>query len=256
MKALKSLLSETAVVESGYASTEAGAMSMLKPGEPWIPGYTGHIVEGVDVLYVNSVCIVRAMGLADFSLHRIANPETLEDVGTDVGGEICVRSTMTFTGYVNNEAATKSAFLTNSTGVWHRTGDKGQISSKVEQLMVTGRYKENFKVGSEDVSPEEVEAVISKHDAIDDVAVTSTAGRLNRGDFELIEYVVASDSNVSAQQIVDFVAERLSSHKAPTGGVVFCDTIPRTSFGKVPRGKLLDAVKGDSRSTGYIQLSE
>lgn len=185
-------------------------------------------------------------------VRRIVDPETHEDVGPDVDGEICVRSPFVFEKYLNNEAATEAAFLENSKGRWNRTGDKGHFSSSVQQLAITGRYKDVFVVGSEKVSPDEVEATLIQHDAITDVGVTATPDQKHEGLYEPIAYVVAPDEDLTAQQVVDFAAERLSSFKVPTGGVVFCDSIPRTeSMHKVVR-RALDDISGQPRSARQL----
>ena len=74
-----------------------------------------------------------------------------------------------------------------------------------------------------------------------DAAVTSRPGRRGDGYFEPVAYVVCSkmgDHNVTAQELASHVAKSLSAYKAPTGGVVWCESIPRTGFGKIARREL------------------
>lgn len=160
-----------------------------------------------------------------------------------------------FTGYVNNEEATKKALVKIGAHTWLRTGDRGHWSSSLQQLAITGRYKETFKVGTEEVAPEEVEAELLKRPGISDVALTSTDARPGKGGLEPLAYVVAPDKSISAQEIVDHIADRIASYKAPTGGVVFCDSIPRTSFGKIQRAKLnalMEKVDVEQRSARFL----
>jgi acyl-CoA synthetase (AMP-forming)/AMP-acid ligase II len=155
-------------------------------------------------------------------------------VSPDTQGEICVRGTTLFSRYLNNEETTKSSMLDDPTRAWFRTGDKGYLSTKHQQYAIIGRYKEIFKVRYEEVSPSEVEAELLKHPSIIDAAVISTA-RDNEKDCEWVAHVVAEDLTVSAYDVLRFAASRLSRHKIPTGGVLFCDEIRRTTLGKVLR---------------------
>lgn len=187
--------------------------------------------------------------------HSIVDPETGEDLGFDVDGEVCVQSPYVFEKYFNNDAATQATFLENSQGRWLRTGDKGRFSSSVQQLAITGRYKDVFVVRSEKVSPDEVEEVLIQHEAIADVGVTSTPDLKHEGLCEPIAYVVAPDPSLTAQAVVDFAAENLSSVKVPTGGVVFCDSIPRTEgLNKVMR-RALGGINGQPRSARNLTVA-
>ena len=129
------------------------------------------------------------------------------------------------------------------------------MDSKNGHLAVTGRLKEVFKVRYEEVAPMEVEDVLLKHPSIVDAAVTSTRARDNDQDCECMAYVVRSeDSQMTAQQVVDYIASKISHHKAPTGGVVFCESIPRSALRKVLMRQLIEhpALPGSAR---YVDIS-
>ncbi|THC87079.1 hypothetical protein EYZ11_013475 [Aspergillus tanneri] len=222
-------------LRSGYGSTEAGNICMTPEEADWIPGYVGFLSPKIEL--------------------RIINPETLETLSFDTEGEICARSDQVFIGYCGNAAATESAFLPDPEGHWFRTGDKGYLDPKTGQLTVTGRFKEIFKVRYEEVAPEEIEHELMKHPSIMDAAVTSVVARDNDRDCECLAYVVREQgSQLTAQEVVDFIAANVSHHKAPTGGVVFCEGIPQTAMKKVIRRKLADlpALPGSAR---YIDIS-
>ena len=157
--------------------------------------------------------------------------------------------------YCNNQAVTDSALLPDEDGSWFRTGDKGYLDTNNGQLAVTGRFKEIFKVKYEEVAPVDVEDELMKHPSIVDAAVTSTTARDNDTDCECVAYVVrGKDSQITAQEVVDYVATRLSHHKAPTRGVVFCDSIPRNAMGKIVRHQLFgrQALPGSAK---YLDIS-
>lgn len=113
-----------------------------------------------------------------------------------------------------------------------------------EEYRITGRYKEIFKVfDGKEVSPDEVEDVLKTHESVTDAAVTSRPGRRGDGYFEPVAYVVCNKT-VDAQELANHVARSLSAYKAPTGGVIFSDSIPRTGFGKIARRDLGQVPQG------------
>ena len=188
-------------------------------------------------------------------LQRIIDPETIEKVSSGTEGEICVRSAQMLSKYCNNQAVTDSALLPDKDGSWFRTGDKGYLDPHNGQVAVTGRFKEIFKVEYEEVAPVDVEDELMKHPSIVDAAVTSTTARDNDTDCECVAYVVrGKDPQVTAQEVVDYIASRMAHHKAPTGGVVFCESIPRNAMGKIVRRQLIgrQALPG---SANYLDIS-
>lgn len=197
---------------------------------------------------------------------KFIDAETLQQIPTTSqfeNGEICVRGPQLFSGYHNSPDATREAMLPDPEGDWFRTGDRGYVDAQTGQLAITGRYKEIFKVANNMVSPEEVERVLLAHPAVEDAVIGPTPARYDLNEFEVRAYVVLKKKNdkkddeeeaPTAQEIAQFVAARLSKHKVPTGGVIFCEEIPRNAMKKVIRRQVVDVVpmKG---SEMWIQLS-
>ncbi|CAK1363686.1 unnamed protein product [Cercospora beticola] len=205
-----------------YGTTEAGGIAVGPGPDLSKAGLIGGLQPGVEL--------------------RFIDPETLIDVQPGEDGEVCVRSVQVLSRYHNNAEASASSFLKDPSGDWFRTGDKGRWDSETHQLFLTGRYKEIFKVASKEVSPEEIENVLMQHEAIEDAAVCPVPSKHDQNELEVRAYVVKRNrtQQVSAEDIVQFVATKLSSQKVPTGGVVFCDEIPRNALKKVVRRKLLE----------------
>lgn len=153
-----------------------------------------------------------------------------------------------FSGYYNNPGDNKFSHLTDTAGQWFRTGDKILFETARQEYCITGRYKEIFKAfDGKEVSPVEVEEVLKTHESVVDAAVTARPGRRDDGYFEPMAYVVCSktvDCRVTAQELADYVAKSLSAYKSPTGGVVWCESIPRTGFGKIARRELDQIPRG------------
>jgi acyl-coenzyme A synthetase/AMP-(fatty) acid ligase len=53
-------------------------------------------------------------------------------------------------------------------------------------------------------------------------------------------YVVKKDSALKAQEVVDWIRERVNPYKRLRGGVVFIDVIPKSPSGKILRRELKD----------------
>lgn len=161
-----------------------------------------------------------------------------------------VRGPQVFSGYYNNPEDNKFSHLTDAAGQWFRTGDKILFESARQEYCITGRYKEIFKAfDGKEVSPVEVEEVLKTHESVIDAAVTARPGRKDDGYFEPMAYVVCSkmvDRRVTAQELARYVAMSLSAYKSPTGGVVFCNSIPRTGFGKISRRELEQIPRGSA----------
>lgn len=110
-------------------------------------------------------------------------------------------------------------------------------------VTILGRFKHIFKVRHEEVSPAEVEYELMRHAGIADAIITSIAARDDEEDRECFAYIVTkTGTELTAQEVVDFVSSRLAVHKAPTGGVIFCKRIPRGTAGKVLHNHLAEVV--------------
>jgi long-chain acyl-CoA synthetase len=82
------------------------------------------------------------------------------ELTTSPDGEVCIRGRHVFTGYWNNEAATKEALDADG---WVRTGDLGRIDDD-GFLTITGRSKEIIvTAGGKNVAPAALEDVVRSH---------------------------------------------------------------------------------------------
>jgi acyl-CoA synthetase (AMP-forming)/AMP-acid ligase II len=82
------------------------------------------------------------------------------------GGELWVRSPLLFDGYLGDDIATAEALVHG----WYRTGDLAEVDGE-GYLTIVGRARDVIRTGGETVSPTEVEAVLSRHPGVGDVAV-------------------------------------------------------------------------------------
>ncbi len=160
-------------------------------------------------------------------------------VGTP--GEIVVRGPLVFQGYFDQPDVTAYTFRNG----WHHTGDVGRLEADGYLHYVKRKpEKELIKPGGENVYPAEVETVIVQMREVSGACVYGVPDpRWGEAIKAVVE--VAGGARPTAQQVSDFVGERIARFKRPQV-VVFTDALPRGADGSVDR----DAVKarwGDGR---------
>jgi fatty acid CoA ligase FadD36 len=171
---------------------------------------------------------------------RADGPRRPGHVGTPLPGvetrlspdsELEVRGPTLFSGYLNRPDATASSFTVDG---WFCTGDIATIADGVHRIV--GRSATDLiKSGGYRVGAGEVEDALLSHPAVAEAAVVG-APHADLGQ-EIVAYVVASGA--STQELIDFVAHRLSVHKRPRR-IHLVDALPRNAMGKVQKARLVD----------------
>ena len=83
-----------------------------------------------------------------------------------------------------------------------------------------------------------------KYVCIIPLLILNTSTRIRReGTEHPRAYVVWARPDVSAQVVQDFVSARTAKYKHLTGGVVFLETIPKSTSGKILRKNLREIAK-------------
>lgn len=153
-------------------------------------------------------------------------------------GELWVRGPQVMLGYLNNEAATRRIMLDDG---WLRTGDIANLDHR-GNVYVVDRLKELIKYKGYQVAPAELEALLMTHEAIADAAVVghrreSAGEELPRAFVVLQQGVDAADPAVSAEALLEWVAQRVTPYKK-IRMMEFIDVIPKSSTGKILRKEL------------------
>jgi len=141
---------------------------------------------------------------------RIIDIESREVVPAGCRGEILVRGYSVLLSYFKDEVASQRAIDAEG---WFHTGDLGQLDEG-GTLSYHGRLSDMLKVGGENVSPLEVEAVIGKHSSVAVVQVVACPDdRLG----EVVAAFVELKDGCSATEaeLIDFCRVRIASFKAP-----------------------------------------
>ena len=146
------------------------------------------------------------------------------------GGEVHVRGPMLFRCYRDGTSPLVDG--------WFATGDGGRLDAD-GRLVVDGRIGELIITGGENVWPQAVEAVLSEHPAVRDVAV---AGRPDAEWGEtVVAHVVPDGDPPSLEELRDHVKAALPAYNAPRA-LVLVEQVPRTALGKIVRTSLSDPV--------------
>uniref|UniRef100_A0A7E4VA27 AMP-binding domain-containing protein n=1 Tax=Panagrellus redivivus TaxID=6233 RepID=A0A7E4VA27_PANRE len=148
-------------------------------------------------------------------------------------GELLIRAPAMMLGYLGRSEATASAFADG----WYKTGDIARIDEN-GLVYIVGRLKEMIKSQSLQVSPTELEDVLHSHPGIADAGVIGIP--LKDGDEVPFAFIVRKNSNLSKEEINEFVNGKVAEYKRLRGGIKFVDAIPKSDTGKILRNVLKD----------------
>ena len=196
------------IYEAAYGLSETHTCDAITPPDAPRWGWHGKIVPQTEV--------------------RIVDPLTGVELPSGQAGEITIRSPGVFRGYWQRDEATR-AVLHNG---YLRTGDIGQVSAD-GYLQWQGRIKEMIKVSGYSVFPEDVEALLSRHPGIRQVAVTPIPDP-DKGEVVCAHVVPMSGVTLTEADLIAWSRDNMAPYKVPRR-VKFHDTLPSTATGKVLR---------------------
>ena len=152
-------------------------------------------------------------------------------MGPNELGEIATSGGNLITGYLNNPQATAEAIRD---GIFY-TGDLGMFDED-GLLYLKGRKSDTVVVDGKLVLPQEVEAIILRHQGVRDAAVTGIAD--DSGEFKVVAFVI-SETAVAQEEILSLCRDNLPPHAVPSE-MVLVESFPKTASGKVMKHKLVD----------------
>lgn len=156
-------------------------------------------------------------------------------------GELQVQAPTLFAGYLGQDDATRAAFTPDG---WLRTGDAATIGPDGWHRIVGRVSTDLISSGGFRIGAGEVEDALAGHPGVRHAAVVG-APDPDLGQ-QVVAYVVGS--GVSEQELIDFVASRLSVHKRPRR-IHLVDRLPRNALGKV-RKTLLTSGPAPGQASG------
>ena len=145
--------------------------------------------------------------------------------------ELLVRGPNVFAGYWRNPEATAEAMVDG----WLRTGDLAECDDE-GYYRISGRLKDMYISGGENVYPAEVEDVLLSIDGVADAAVLGVPDE-RWGEVGVAFVVLEPAASLSAEDIIESSRERLARFKVPAS-VRFLDELPRSGMNKVLKDEL------------------
>ena len=143
-------------------------------------------------------------------------------------GEIVVRGNAVMKGYYNDPEATARVIRDG----WFYTGDAAVVHES-GYAEIRDRLKDVIISGGENISSVEVEGVLLRHAAVQEVAIVGLPNE-RWGEAPHAFVVLKAGARATAEELCEFARNNLAHFKAPHG-VTFVPELPKTATGKVQK---------------------
>ncbi len=198
-------------------------------GVPVIEGYG--VTECSPVLAVNPKPSVRKLGTVGPALPRFElqlRDESGKILTDKNEGVLWTKGPSVTSGYYHAPEINHERFQDG----WFNTGDYVQIDED-GYIKILDRVTDIIIVGGFNVYPQEVEAVLSEHPAVNTAVVVGMPNDMS-GEVPKAFIIPEKGVEVSERELVNFCKERLSHYKVPRA-VEFVESLPLSSTGKILR---------------------
>lgn len=205
-------------VVTGYGLTEAhGILTMNRHDDPLelISSSDGRAIEGVEVITVD---------------------EHGKPTAPGEPGEIWARGYNLMLGYIGNPEATAEAIDADG---WLHTGDVGVLDAD-GNIKITDRLKDMFITGGFNVYPAEVEAILSGHPAVAQVAVVGAPDE-RMGEVCAAFVVPRAGTTPDPDELIAWSRDNMANYKVPRV-VEVVDSLPMNASNKVLKFDLRERV--------------
>ena len=149
-------------------------------------------------------------------------------------GEVCIRTSANFSGYWNNEQATKDAFTKDG---YFKSGDIGYLD-EAGYLYIVDRKKEIIIRGGENISCQEVEAAIYGHTSVSEASVFGVPDE-RYGEVPALVYNVKDGETLSPDELLDFLKDKLAPFKMPVHIWQYDEPLPKLGTAKIAKIDLI-----------------
>lgn len=209
--AAKWLAVTNCTITEGYGLSETSPVACFnKPGEEEL-GTVGHPLPQTQVEL------------------RDENNQTVAD-GQE--GEIVIKGPQVMLGYWQREDENQKVFTEDG---FFKTGDVG-VFQPSGTLKIVDRLKDMILVSGFNVYPNEIEDVLTRHEAISEAAVV---GKPHEKTGEAIWAYITVSQDISTDEIIAYCREQLTPYKVPKNIEILAE-LPKSSVGKVLRKELRD----------------
>jgi len=143
-------------------------------------------------------------------------------------GEIIARGNVIMAGYYNDPEATEKALR----GGWFHTGDAAVVHPD-GYVEIRDRLKDVIISGGENISSVEVESVLLRHQAVEEVAIVGFPHE-RWGEAPHAFVVLHEGARADERELREFARANLAHFKAPHS-VTFVKELPKTATGKIQK---------------------
>jgi malonyl-CoA/methylmalonyl-CoA synthetase len=157
---------------------------------------------------------------------KVMHPQNLKDVSPGDTGEIWLKGPGITPGYWQKKEETKNAFFKG----WFRTGDIGK-KDEDGYYYISDRLKHIIISGGENVSPNEIESIISQHESVIESSVVGLPDE-KWGEKIVAAVALKTYTSTTAQEIRLYCKRHLLDWKCPKE-IIFLNELPRNKMGKV-----------------------
>lgn len=216
-------------LNTGYGMTEiAAGVLQTDPNDDisYLTKYVGKVIPGGH------------FGQSELNgnnlIFKVKNINTGEYEDYGVEGELVCKGPLVTKGYYKKEKETQEVFDENG---WLKTGDLA-ILHENGYISLTGRIKEIYRIGAENVAPKEIEEVLNKIDKVSEAYVVGVPDQV-MGEVGMAWIVPKQDANLTKEEVILHASKHLARFKVPKYiKFVTQDELPCTSNGKVQKFKL------------------
>lgn len=224
---------------SRLALSIGGGTAIIKAVSDQWQQVTGMIInEGYGMSETSPVISFNPPGISSFN-GSVGLPLAMMDIkiidedggscAIGIRGEVAIKGPQVMRGYWqrdNTDTFTEDGYF--------KSGDIGVMNAE-GFLTLVDRKKDMILVSGFNVYPNEVEAALTEHPKVLEVAVIGIADA-HSGEVPKA-FVVKKDSSLTVEELQDFASERLTGYKRPQS-YEFIDELPKTAVGKILRKSL------------------
>lgn len=149
-------------------------------------------------------------------------------------GEILLRPPSLMVGYLKQPDLTSEVIKAG----WYHTGDTGTVDEK-GAIQLTGRIKNEINRGGMKVSPEEIDLLLERHDAITEACAFGLADEV-AGETVAAALAIKEGSTIDLKDLRIWCMERIRKECVPERWYIL-NEIPKTDRGKLNRDNVRTA---------------
>src|SRR2546428_394834 len=180
------------------------------------------------------VWTVTAIGATHICLRKVQPSTVVDEEGHDIPqngeaiGEIIVRGNAVMKGYYKDAEATGEAMR----GGWFHTGDAAAVHPD-GYVEIRDRLKDVIISGGENISSVEVEGVLLRHPAVQEVAIVGMPDE-RWGEAPHAFVVLKAGATATESELRNYARDHLAHFKCPQE-IHFVPELPKTATGKVQK---------------------